>query len=429
MNLILAIPLPVRLVVLFVFGTLAGALVNWAVYRLAWNRRSISPWSAPATNAPKRRAIDRVPLVGWLSLRRESALQGRGFWVRPMVVELVAGLILAALYVWEVENAARLWAFVGAAPPPPEFLTANLALADHLRYLGHVVLVSLMLAASLIDLDEKTIPDSITVPGTLVALALAALYPWSLPAAAHFVIAAQPQVEFLTLASPNVWPPGLDALPMLTGLTVALACWTLWCGGLLPRHWNTGRGWALAARVFFHRLRVERLTYAIVVMWFIGAAAIALVAWQAGIARWAALVTALVGIAAGGGIVWAVRVIGGSVLGREAMGFGDVTLLSLIGAFLGWQACLMIFFVAPFFGLAFAIVNWVLHREREVPYGPFLCLGAVAVMLKWPAFWAQTADLFGLPWLVPAVIACGLVLLGVLLWIYRIIEQLFVRSC
>ena len=40
--------------------------------------------------------------------------------------------------------------------------------------LAHLVLISLMLVASLIDADEKIIPDAITVPGTLLGLLLAA---------------------------------------------------------------------------------------------------------------------------------------------------------------------------------------------------------------------------------------------------------------
>ena len=65
---------------------------------------------------------------------------------------------------------------------------------------------------------------------------------------------------------------------------------------------------------------------------------------------WAGLLTALVGLVGSGGIVWAVRLIGTAALRREAMGFGDVTLMMMIGTFLGWQACLIAFFLAPFAG-------------------------------------------------------------------------------
>ena len=44
------------------------------------------------------------------------------------------------------------------------------------------------------------------------------------------------------------------------------------------------------------------------------------------------------------------------------MGFGDVTLMAMIGAFLGWQAAVLTFFLAPFFGLAHAALE-----ARDVP--------------------------------------------------------------
>ena len=93
-------PLEVRLAILFVIGAAVGSLVNWAVYALAYHPRAVGPWRRPATGAPPRRWFDRLPIVGWLGLRREAALHGTGFWVRPMLVELCIGLGFAALYWW-----------------------------------------------------------------------------------------------------------------------------------------------------------------------------------------------------------------------------------------------------------------------------------------------------------------------------------------
>ena len=56
------------------------------------------------------------------------------------------------------------------------------------------------------------------------------------------------------------------------------------------------------------------------------------------------------------------------------MGFGDVTLMMMVGAFLGWQAGVVIFFLAPFAGLVVGVLQLVLRRDDEIPYGPFLCL-------------------------------------------------------
>jgi prepilin signal peptidase PulO-like enzyme (type II secretory pathway) len=422
LNAILAIPLPVRLSALFLIGVLAGSVVNWLADVLAWSERSVSPWTKRRGGRRQRRAVDYVPVVGWLSLRREEPLDGRGFWIRPLMVELLSGLALAALYWWETQQSVRMPPLPFAVPPSADFLTTNLALADHVRFVAHALLVLLMLAASLIDLDEQTIPDTITVGGAIAALVLAAVYPWSLLPAAHWVQNAQVSLEFLTLASPNPWPAGMQ-LPAWTGAALAIGCWTLWCGGLLPRYWNNRRGWKVAAVIFYRRLIRYRVTQAILAMWLAGVAGIEWTARWAGPASWAALVTSLLGLAVGGGIIWAVRTIGGRVLKREAMGFGDVTLMSMIGAFLGWQACLIIFFVAPFFGLVFAVMSWVAHRERAIPYGPFLCLGTLLVMLKWPACWDRVVDFFALWWLVPALITGCLVMLGVLLWMFRLLGQ------
>jgi len=427
-NIILATPLVVRLAILFVLGALAGGAINWAAYSLAWNRRSISPWSASHPKASPRRWSDRIPIAGWLGLAREHSLHGPGFWVRPLAVEALTGFLFVGLYLWTVHFPVRVWGWQGMVPPSVEFLTGNLELVAHARFASNAILVCLMLAASLIDLDEKTIPDEITITGTLVGLALAAAYPWSLLPAAHFVIGGRVYVEYLSFASPNLVPAELVGWPPGPGLATALLCWTLWCMALLPRYWNMRRGLGIALAIFWRRLRGERLTYFVLAMWLFGVPAIAWAAHSLDFAHWCGLLTALVGMAAGGGIIWIVRQIGAVVLQKEAMGFGDVTLMAMIGAFLGWQSTLLIFFIAPFFGLVMAIIGWSLRREHEIPYGPFLCLGAATLVWKWPSLWERTADVFLLGWLVPAMIAVCFVLLAVLLWFYTLLARGLGRS-
>jgi len=80
-------------------------------------------------------------------------------------------------------------------------------------------------------------------------------------------------------------------------------------------------------------------------------------------------------------VVWATRILGSLVFGREAMGLGDVHLMAAVGAMLGWQSPTVAFFLAPFFGLGFAVLRLVIHRTREIPYGPFLSMATVLVMI------------------------------------------------
>ncbi|HEX8202078.1 MAG TPA: prepilin peptidase [Isosphaeraceae bacterium] len=105
------------------------------------------------------------------------------------------------------------------------------------------------------------------------------------------------------------------------------------------------------------------------------------------------------GLVVGGGLIWAVRIVAGVAFGREAMGFGDVTLMAMIGSFLGWQAAVLTFFLSPFSGLPHALgklVATLLKRlrggpraasDREIPFGPYLSLAATVLVLGWPWIW------------------------------------------
>ncbi|TRZ48918.1 prepilin peptidase [bacterium] len=68
----------------------------------------------------------------------------------------------------------------------------------------------------------------------------------------------------------------------------------------------------------------------------------------------------------------------------ESMGGGDVKLLAMCGAFLGWQRALLTFFLAPFFGAIAGIINLIVKKDHTLAYGPFLSLGAILSL-----FWAD----------------------------------------
>ena len=102
------------------------------------------------------------------------------------------------------------------------------------------------------------------------------------------------------------------------------------------------------------------------------------------------------------------------------MGFGDVTLMAMIGAFLGWQSALIVFFLAPFAGLVLGLAQWLLTRENRIPYGPFLCAAAVAVLLRWAVIWQGWGEpIFSMGWIVAAIVAFCMVLMTVVLAAWR----------
>ena len=135
------------------------------------------------------------------------------------------------------------------------------------------------------------------------------------------------------------------------------------------------------------------------------------------------LVSALMGVAVGMAIVWMVRIVGRLTLGREAMGFGDVVFLGMIGAVVGWQGGVIVFFLAPFAGLLFGLIRALLRSEREIPYGPFLALATVLLLFGWPALWRFVEPVFSDGAALLILFAVGAVALVLLLLMIRGIKR------
>jgi leader peptidase (prepilin peptidase)/N-methyltransferase len=146
--------------------------------------------------------------------------------------------------------------------------------------------------------------------------------------------------------------------------------------------------------------------------------------WRASGPRWEALFTALVGLAFGGGLIWAVRIVGWIALRREAMGFGDVTLMAMIGAFLGWQPALLVFFYSPATAVIVAVTQWLITRRHEIAFGPYLCLSALYVLVAWRSIWTGYAEeIFSMGWLIVAMVAACLLLMMGLLMLLRMMRE------
>ena len=92
------------------------------------------------------------------------------------------------------------------------------------------------------------------------------------------------------------------------------------------------------------------------------------------------LLDSVLGALLGGGLLWVLAWASPYLFGREGMGGGDIKLLAMIGAFLGWKPVLLTIMVGALVGSVVGIgliAFKVMRRDQYLPFGPFLALGAV----------------------------------------------------
>jgi leader peptidase (prepilin peptidase)/N-methyltransferase len=104
---------------------------------------------------------------------------------------------------------------------------------------------------------------------------------------------------------------------------------------------------------------------------------------------------AVLGAGIGFSLLWAVAWAGTRLLGQDAMGGGDIKMLAMIGAFLGWQGVLLTLFLGAALGTVIFLPLKLAGREKLVPFGIFLAIGAAACWVVGPALidWYSTTML------------------------------------
>ena len=142
------------------------------------------------------------------------------------------------------------------------------------------------------------------------------------------------------------------------------------------------------------------------------------------------LVWSSAGLLAGAGIMWVVRFVGSAILGATAVGFGDITLMMMIGAFMGWQPVLCVLAIAPIGGLILGGISRIGFGRTFVAFGPYLTFSAVVVLCTWRTLWEtlQLRLIFS-HWPTVATLVLGsLTLLAVLLGALRIFKAVPAES-
>ena len=110
------------------------------------------------------------------------------------------------------------------------------------------------------------------------------------------------------------------------------------------------------------------------------------------------LLNALLGVAVGGGVLWALAWASPYLFGKEGMGGGDIKLLAMIGAFLGWKPVLLTIMIGSLTGSVIGVILialGVMKRDEYIPFGPFLVLGALISMFFAPQLLHWYQELLG----------------------------------
>ncbi len=95
----------------------------------------------------------------------------------------------------------------------------------------------------------------------------------------------------------------------------------------------------------------------------------------------AGLAASLIGMGIGAASIYIAALFGKALFRKEAMGFGDVKFMGMVGAFIGWKGALLAFLLACVLGAVIGIVLLLRRRDTHIPFGPYLAAGSLIVML------------------------------------------------
>ncbi|MEX1049321.1 MAG: prepilin peptidase [Akkermansiaceae bacterium] len=360
------------LVAAFLIGACIGSFLNVVIYRVPLNL---------SVNEPKRSFCPKcqkpiplwlnLPLISWLWLRGKCAECGAPIAFRYFGVEGLTALLFTA--VW--------WVFAPQAPLVVLFLW---------------LLIALLVAITFIDAEHLIIPTSMTWAGSVAGLAACMVWP-QLPvlageagswvdglkqgaigwAAGFFGLWAVVELgklafgrKALKFEKPVAWSlkePEDDAGPMQFVIDDEEIPW-----------------WDIFSR------KSDRLLVETTEILFDGkpVAGGPLVIRELEITLPDGTVHPLANMKSLSGMASSV------VIPREAMGMGDVHLMGTIGAFFGWSGVFFSLFASSVFAIIAAAIGRI-GFGKQLPFGPFLAMGAVAWMFGAWRIWEWYLDALG----------------------------------
>jgi len=376
------------------FGACVGSFLNVVIYRLPRDKSLVRPGSACPACHTFIRFYDNIPLLSWLLLRGKCRTCKAPISIRYFLVELLTAALFAGVYLWFFYYEGRQTGLDGGNAMQRFFA------GGWLFYAAAMVLIAAFLAASAIDLELWIIPIQICWFVAAVGLAASAVAGWLISPDIITAYELFPAVGVKTAAA---------TLGATAGAVISLLALRL---GWFPVSYALDAAWEAEKAKnpdtpdpdYNHRLEcLKEVIFLLPIL--IGAAAGLLIV--RGDAGWNAvvklmqvtfikgLISSLAGYFFGCATVWATRIFGTLAFGKEAMGLGDVHLMGAAGAVIGPFWVVLAFFIAPFFGIAWALYQAIFKKIRQIPYGPFLSAAVFVVIIFHNGIKQLIANLYG----------------------------------
>jgi leader peptidase (prepilin peptidase) / N-methyltransferase len=396
----------------FAIGACVGSFLNVVVWRLPRGESLITPPShCPKCNR-QLKWYDNLPIIGWIKLGGRCRFCRETFSVRYPIVEAITACLFVFYY---IAYYILQWRSCSPLSHPGQFTIDELGRAHPMMigqwvladswpiYVLYMILISGLLAASLIDAELYIIPLQI---------------PWVIAALAFLLhaFADRPSIPgSLNLVGEYAPSAAAFAAGGIVGLAISV---TLWALGLMPTSFPEGEPLLevdrkaidaeierakSAGEAYEHQqlpppytpkqIRIEigkEILFLLPPLILAGAWTALTLFVPALKTTWAnllqydwfnGLLGSFLGALLGAFIVWIFRILGTLALRRVAMGLGDVHLMFAVGAVIGAGGALVAFFIAPAFGILIAIYMLITRKGREMPLGPYLSLATAIVML------------------------------------------------
>lgn len=302
---------------LFWLGAIFGSFLNVCIARLPLEQSVVTPRSHCMACKKPIPWFYNIPIFSYLVLRGKCKFCGVSFSARYVFVELITAFTFVFFY-----------KVFGLTP----------------LFCAYVTMACGFIVATFVDFGHRIIPDEISVGGTYAGLLFSLFIP-------SMHMATQPEI--------------MAGRIIMWSLVLILAVGFTWEIFIAKRPMEKGDGAFFAFIGFF--LACELVLNGLISADY---------AWSF-MPHLAALHAAIIGMFVSGGMIYALGVLGDIIFRKESMGGGDVKLMAMIGAFLGWKLAILAFFIAPIFGAVFGIVEKIRTGDTTIAYGPFLVLGAL----------------------------------------------------